>query len=200
MFDEKLMDAFALRRTNYAINCESAVGAERVREIVGAAVRFAPSAFNSRSARCVLLFGESHAALWDIVMSALRAKLPADRFGPSEKKVSGFAAGFGTALFFDDSSVTERFARDYPSYSENFDAWAGQANGMLQFMVWTALCNEGLGASLQHYNPLIDGAVRARFGLPESWRLLAQMPFGRPSAPPAPRDCGGAGEHVRVFR
>ena len=30
---------------------------------------------------------------------------------------------------------------------------------MLQLVVWTALEAEGLGATLQHYNPLIDDEV-----------------------------------------
>ncbi|WP_113860204.1 nitroreductase family protein [Bifidobacterium aemilianum] len=65
-----------------------------------------------------------------------------------------------------------------PAYAENFPIWAQQANGMLQLSVWTALSEEGLGASIQHYNPLIDAEVRETFSIPESWQLLAEMPFG----------------------
>lgn len=49
---------------------------------------------------------------------------------------------------------------------------------MLQLTVWTALAEQGIGASLQHYNPLIDVAVTRVFSVQESWRLAAQMPFG----------------------
>jgi len=35
-----------------------------------------------------------------------------------------------------------------------------------------------VGASLQHYNPLIDDFVVNEWNLPRTWRLVAQMPFG----------------------
>lgn len=35
-----------------------------------------------------------------------------------------------------------------------------------------------IGASVQHYNSLIDDAVRKEWELPTSWLLRAQMPFG----------------------
>ena len=31
----------------------------------------------------------------------------------------------------------------------------------------------------QHYNPIIDDAVREVFEVKESWKLIAQMPFGK---------------------
>ena len=49
---------------------------------------------------------------------------------------------------------------------------------MMQFSVWTAFAIEGLGASLQHYTELIDEQVKKEFNIPESWKMLAQMPFG----------------------
>ena len=36
----------------------------------------------------------------------------------------------------------------------------------------------GLGASLQHYSPVVDAAAAAAFNVPDSWTLRAQMPFG----------------------
>jgi predicted oxidoreductase (fatty acid repression mutant protein) len=35
-----------------------------------------------------------------------------------------------------------------------------------------------VGASLQHYNPLIDAAVAREWNVPAYWKLRAQMPFG----------------------
>jgi predicted oxidoreductase (fatty acid repression mutant protein) len=49
---------------------------------------------------------------------------------------------------------------------------------MLQFAVWTGLREMGVGANLQHYNPVIDDAVRALTGVPESYQLVAQMVYG----------------------
>jgi len=49
---------------------------------------------------------------------------------------------------------------------------------MLQYSLWCALEAEGLGANLQHYNPLIDGKVGEAFGAGEGWSLKAQLVFG----------------------
>ena len=40
----------------------------------------------------------------------------------------------------------------------------------------------------QHYNPLIDEKVKADWSLPESWKLVAQMPFGKPTVPPEQKE------------
>lgn len=42
----------------------------------------------------------------------------------------------------------------------------------------TALSSKGIGASLQHYNPLVDRVTTQTFDIPASWKLVAQMPFG----------------------
>jgi predicted oxidoreductase (fatty acid repression mutant protein) len=49
--------------------------------------------------------------------------------------------------------------------------------------VWTALAEAGIGASLQHYAPLIDAEVARTWDVPLSWKLRAQMPFGSNEAP-----------------
>lgn len=53
-----------------------------------------------------------------------------------------------------------------------------QSSAMLQISIWSGLRELGIGASLQHYNPVIDQKVRELFDLPESYLLIAQMPFG----------------------
>ncbi|MCJ9709258.1 nitroreductase family protein, partial [Bordetella hinzii] len=68
-------------------------------------------------------------------------------------------------------------------YADNFPVWSEQASGMAQLSVWSALANAGVGASLQHYNPLIDAAVAREWKVPASWKLRAQMPFGSNEAP-----------------
>ena len=52
---------------------------------------------------------------------------------------------------------------------------------MLQFAVWTMLTAEGLGVSLQHYNPMVDAATAKEWNIPEEWSLKAQMVFGKPA-------------------
>lgn len=44
---------------------------------------------------------------------------------------------------------------------------------------------------LQHYNPVIDDAVREMFHLPDSYKSVAQMPFGGIAELPGPKDPEG---------
>ncbi|MNJ66145.1 hypothetical protein D3C77_621970 [compost metagenome] len=71
---------------------------------------------------------------------------------------------------------------------------------MLQFVVWTALANEGVGASLQHYNPLIDEKVQQEWNIPASWKLIAQMPFGKPVAEPGDKQFNPLDSRLKVFK
>lgn len=59
---------------------------------------------------------------------------------------------------------------------------------MLQLAVWCGLRELGIGASLQHYNPVIDEAVRKLVHVPDSYVLVAQMPFGDIVSEPEPKD------------
>lgn len=177
-------EAMEGRRSIYGICDESPITAEEILEIIDHSTQHVPSAFNSQSQRVAVLFGERHQEFWGIVMESLRKIVLAENFKATEKKISGFAAGCGTLLFYDDMSVTKGLMERFTAYKENFPIWAEQANGMLQFAIWTQLEAEGLGASLQHYNPLIDNEVRMAFTIPSDWRLIAQMPFGVPTEEP----------------
>ena len=52
----------------------------------------------------------------------------------------------------------------------------------------TAVCVEDQRNSIEYFislcreHPLIDEAVKTTFSLPNSWKLIAQMPFGNPVA------------------
>ena len=54
----EFLSAIEQRRSLYEISNEKVVSEERVQEIVEFAVKHSPSAFNSQSARVVVLFGE----------------------------------------------------------------------------------------------------------------------------------------------
>lgn len=182
----ELYQAMKKRRSNYNLTSSSPISDSRIREILSDAITYTPSAFHSQSSRVVLLLGERHKKFWSLVEDTLRAVVPADKFAPTEAKLASFAAGHGTILYLEDMPTVEKLQQDFPLYAENFPVWSNQSAGMLQYAVWTALSQEGLGASLQHYSPLVDAAAAKEFGLPEGWKLLAQMPFGAPSAEPAP--------------
>ncbi len=176
------------RRSVYAISNESTIADEKIMEILETAINHCPSPFNSQTSRVFLLKGEEHTKLWNIVLETLRAMIPADKFAPTEEKIAGFAAGYASVMFFEDYSTVNNLMKSFPTYAEHFPNWSHQSSGMVQFAVWTALENEGLGASLQHYNPIIDETVKKTWNIPADWKLLSQMPFGKPTAPAGPKE------------
>lgn len=171
------------RRTQYSLGKNLPIAKPEVERLIKEAVRHAPSPFNSQSSRVVILFGAQSDKLWQIVKEVLRKMLPADAFPQTEAKIDGFAAGVGTVLFFEDQSVVKSLQEQFPGYADNFPVWSEQSGGMAQFVVWTALADVDVGASLQHYNPLIDADVANTWNIPSTWKLRAQMPFGSNESP-----------------
>jgi len=188
------------RRTFYGISPESGVSDKRIYEVLKEAVLHAPSAFNSQSARVVLLLGKHHKKLWDITLEELKKVVPEKQFPSTKEKIGSFANGYGSVLFFDDEAVIKGLQENFPLYKDNFANWAQQSNGILQYLVWTSLVIEGFGASLQHYNPLIDDAVKKQFDILENWRLIAQMPFGVPVQSPGEKTFLPVEERLIVFQ
>ncbi|HOU39385.1 MAG TPA: nitroreductase family protein [Treponemataceae bacterium] len=191
--------AIEKRRSIYAIGTGKPVSENRVREIVEFAATHVPSAFNSQSARVVILFGKESGKFWEMVKDALRKIVPAEQFPKTEDKIDGFNAGWGTVLFFEDQAVVKQLMNDFSLYADNFPVWSNQSNGMLQFAVWTALQSEGLGSSLQHYNELVEEDVKKEWKLDPSWKLLAQMPFGSVEAPAGEKSFNPIEDRVKVF-
>jgi predicted oxidoreductase (fatty acid repression mutant protein) len=193
------LDLFAKRRTQYALEKNLPLSQEQTTHLIQEAVRQAPSSFNSQTSRVVILFGGQSDTLWSLVKDALRPIVPADAFVATEKKLDSFAAGAGTILFFEDQDTVKGMQEKFALYADNFPVWSEQASGMAQFAVWTALAEAGIGASLQHYNPLIDDAVAKTWNLPASWKLRAQMPFGGHGAPFGEKTFIDDEQRFRVF-
>lgn len=193
------VSAISARRSQYALADAAALSDSEIVDLIRSVAGEVPSAFNAQPQRAVVLFGEDHHRLWAIVHDALRAVVKDDTaFAATEQKIAGFDAAHGTILYFDDTTVTKNLQERFPSYAANFPVWAQQANGMLQFAVWSALAEAGIGANVQHYNPLIDDAVRDAFGIPADWKLIAQMPFGEVTAPAGEREHMPLDEQVQV--
>lgn len=178
----------ANRRSIYALGNKLEMPQQEVISLIEEAVKYAPSAFNSQSSRAVILLENQHHRFWELVHNALQAIVPADKFAPTAQKITSFDKAYGTILFFEDMSVVEGLQKQFPLYSQNFPIWAEHANAMAEFAVWSALANAQIGASLQHYNPLIDTATRQEWALPASWKLIAQMPFGSIESPAGTKD------------
>jgi predicted oxidoreductase (fatty acid repression mutant protein) len=182
-------EAITKRRSYYSIGKEKTIAEEEVENIVKTAIKHTPSSFNSQSSRVLLLLNEHHDKFWEIVKSTIKKIVPPEAYEKSAEKIDNcFKSGWGTVLYFEDTKTIESFQKEYPLYKENFPIWSNQSSGMLQYVIWTALELEGLGATLQHYNPIIDEEVKKVWKIPGEYKLIAQMPFGKPLANPEPKD------------
>lgn len=198
--NKDFLTAVKARRTFYGISKEAVIADESIHQLVQEAVKYTPSAFNSQSARVVILLGEQHDKLWGIAKEELQKIVPAENFAATEEKIKGFANGYGSLLFFEDMAVVENLQQQFPLYSDNFPVWSNHSSGMLQHVIWVALELEGFGVSLQHYNPLIDQSVKREWSIPEKWKLIAQMPFGKPTAAPGEKEFQPLAERVKIYK
>ena len=175
------------RRSQYALGKKLPIEENEVLEIIDNAVKYSPSAFNSQTAHAVVLLGDNHQKLWDITFEELGKFLPnEDAKAATKAKFDGFAAAYGTILFFEDHDVVKGLQEQFPSYADNFPIWSEQATGIASFAVWNALAEAGVGANIQHYNPVIDERVAKEWNIPANLVLRAQMPFGEIVGEPAP--------------
>lgn len=198
--NHEFYNAVKNRHSIYGISKETVVSDERIIETIEHAVRYSPSAFNSQTGRTVVLLKEQHNKLWDATKEILRALVKAEAFAQTEQKIDGFRNGYGTVLFFEEQKTIEELQGKFPTYKDNFPIWSLQSSGMLQYIVWTSLELEGFGASLQHYNPLIDETVKKEWNIPDSWKLIAQMPFGKVMAPAQEKEFIALEERIRIFK
>lgn len=193
------IDNIKKRRSIYHLGKNISASEAHISELIQTAVEQSPSSFNSQSSRAVILFGQAHADLWNIVRETLRKMVPEAAFESTSNKISSFAAGFGTVLFFEDQDIIENLQEQFALYADNFPVWSEHSTGIAQFAVWSALANENIGASLQHYNPIIDDAVKAKFAIPDSWKLRAQMPFGSIESPAGDKNYMQRDERFKIF-
>ena len=71
---------------------------------------------------------------------------------------------------------------------------------MLQYMSGQALADNEIGASLQHYNELIEDDVKKMLSLPDNWQILAQMPFGNIEKTPAEKTFLPLENRLMIFK
>ena len=175
------LEAIKNRRSYYGFDKNIKLSNKELKELVDYAMKHVPSAFNSQSTRIVLLVGEHHEKLWSLTKQELAKKVSAESLKGTEAKIDiSFASGYGTILFFEDQTVVDSLVKEYPSYADSFPIYSHHTSAMHQFALWTMLREQGIGASLQHYSPLIDEAVAKEWKIDSNWKLIAQMPFGNP--------------------
>ncbi|WP_151810103.1 nitroreductase family protein [Acinetobacter sp. TUM15366] len=165
------------RRSIYAIGNNLSQSNDEIEKLIQEAIRHSPSAFNSQSSRAVILFGQSHHKFWDTVLEVLKSIVPAEAVSGTEQKIQSFAAGAGTVLFYEDQNVVKGLQEQFAAYADNFPIWSEHSTAIAQFAVWNILTEQGIGASLQYYNPIIDEKINVLFNIPSEWKLRAQLVF-----------------------
>ncbi len=196
----EFIQALKNRKSVYNINKEVAVEDHTIIDMISDIVLNTPSAYNSESQRVVLLLGEKHDLFWDIVTEEIKKVVQPEDFPKSKEKMDSFKNGYGTVLFFDNFEVTEGLTMKFPLYKKNFLKWAEQQLGMLESNVWVGLESLGLGASLQHYNELVEKRVKEEFSLPDNFVLDAQMPFGNIVEKPSEKKHLGIEERLTILK
>jgi len=101
-----------------------------------------------------------------------------EQFPKTEQKIGGFKAAKGTILCYEDPEPVEGLRKAFPLYAHHFGDWSEHTNAMHQYALWVALEAEGLGANLQHYNPIIDQKAAQEWSIPLEWKLRGQLVFG----------------------
>lgn len=193
-------DSLTRRRSIYALGHTRIVADFCLEDTLKDCLKNCPTPFNAQSARLVLLLNQQHTNFWKLVLQKVLAVTPLGKKDSTAQKINSFAAAYGTILFFEDLSVLEQLQKDFSLYQKNMHDWTFEANGMLQYMVWQALAENEIGASLQHYNELIEEDVKKMLGLPDSWKILAQMPFGSIEKTPAEKTFLPLENRFKIFK
>lgn len=189
----RLTDVLKRRRSIYALNRQLPVSEDEVLDLIKEATELVPDAFNMKSQRVIVVLGDKQDALWDGIYDAFGGKV-------ARAKIDSFKAAYGTILYFIDDNTVKALQEKFPRYADNFPVWAQQANGMLQINIWAGLAELGVGANIQHYNPVIDLLVKDMFQVPDGYRLIAQMPFGGVESEREPKEKEDISARVTVAR
>ncbi|HGF7602612.1 TPA: nitroreductase family protein [Enterococcus faecium] len=192
-------DTLKNRRSIYHLGRNVSLSNEELTTLIKEAIKESPTAFNAQSTRAVILFGHAHEKLWEITEEALRPLTPAEAFPNTQNKLAGFKNGYGTVLFFKDTDVVKGLQEQFELYADNFPDWSEQSNGIATANTWVALVDKGLGANLQHYNPVIDEAVAKEWNIPSNWKLRSQLVFGSPETPAGEKEYMNDADRFRVF-
>lgn len=176
------------RRSIYDLHKHLPISENKLMRILEDVITESPTAFNMQSEQVIVLMDGQHERLWSIVTKTLKEIVPADKFESTQKKMDMFKNAKGTILFFENKEIVEQLKKDFPLYKNQFDDFASRSMGILQGNIWNALAEVEIGASIQHYNPLIDQAVKEEWDIPDSYQLSSQMVFGGIGSIPEPKD------------
>lgn len=166
------------RRSIYALGNNSEHSIDEIVASIREVQKDVPTAFNSQTTRLVILNGEANTKFWDLILDVQKNVLDQASWDFMSPIMMGAKNGIGTVLFFEDRDAVATM----PTQGERTEAYKQNNSANSQFAVWLALAEMNLGGSLQHFNvgyeQGFDKAIREMFDLPDSYELIAQMPFG----------------------
>lgn len=189
----KIVELLKQRRSYYKLDDNIKVSNEEIIKMVQDVTQLVPDAFDMKSQKVVVVLGNRHKILWDKIYDVFEGKV-------SREKIDMFKAAAGTLLIYRNVEKVDSTAEQFPRYAHNFTPWSYQSNGMLQINLWTGLKELGLGANIQHYNPVIDDAVKEMFDVENGLELTAQMVFGNILEQPEEKEKENINESVKVFK
>lgn len=166
------------RRSIYALGNNSDYSIDEIVATIRETQKDVPSAFNSQTSRLVVLHGDANTKFWNLILEVQKEVLDQATWDFMSPIMEGAKGGIGTVLFFEDRDAVATM----PTQGQRTEAYKQNNSANSQYAAWLALADMNLGGSLQHFNvgyeQGFDKAVRELFDLPESYELIAQMPFG----------------------
>jgi len=193
------VDLIEKRRSIYVLGTNSQYSKSEISDRIRKTLKQAPSAFNSQTSRAVVLFDEANDKFWDHIYDVQKDVLEGETWDLMSGIITGSKDGIGTVLFFEDTDAV----KEMPAQGVRQEAYKQNNNANAQYAVWLALAEMDLGASLQHFNvgyeQGFDKGTKEMFNLPESYEMLAQMPFGSIEQEAGEKEHVDADVQVKVF-
>ncbi|UUX33881.1 nitroreductase family protein [Fundicoccus culcitae] len=188
------------RRSIYALGNESDYTVEEIVNNIRETQKDVPSAFNSQTSRLVILTGEANDKFWDLIYNVQKDVLDEATWEFMSPIMVGAKNGIGTVLFFEDRDAVAKM----PTQGQRTEAYKQNNSANSQYATWLALADMNLGGSLQHFNvgyeQGFDKAVREMFDLPDSYEMIAQLPFGSVAQPAGEKEYMDSEEQVRLIK
>ena len=175
----KYTDLQAKRRSTYVTGKNTDLSQEEISRAIREAAKNVPTAFNSQTSRLVVVFDDANERVWKEIYNVQKDVLDEATWGMMGPVIEGAGQGVGTILFFEDrDAVKENIPAD--EHRQNLYKQDNSSNH--QYAAWLTLAELGLGGTLQHFNigyeEGFDKVIRDLLDLPESYEMIAQMPFG----------------------
>ncbi|MFA6667298.1 MAG: nitroreductase family protein [Bacilli bacterium] len=173
------IDLVKARRSTYMLENKQVVEDDELVKSLEEVIKEAPTAFNSMATHIVIALGKEHAFIWDTTKGILKGIVSPEAFKKTGPKIDVFKAAYGTILVYKDIEKIDDLKKSFPGFSNRQDYWGEQNVGILAYALWLELVNLGYGANMQHYDPLIDDVLMKRYSIPKTWKLEAQIVFGK---------------------